>query len=724
MKFTEGAFRDWGYELVRREYKGQRDRLGRLRRQAARRPGAGEGLDRRHHAAAGADAARRVRRDRHLNLNGDYLSDALAAQVGGIGIAPGANINYLTGHGIFEATHGTAPKYAGQDKVNPSSVILSGVMMLTHLGWHEAAELIEQGISRTIAAKRVTYDFHRLMKGAKLLKCSEFGDAIISQHAAGSGPRRSQQAQRSRARSERKRTPHGTSKISLIGGGNIGGVLAQEAAYRELGDVMIFDVVEGLPQGKSLDMAEGAPIIGSDARIRGTNDYKDIAGSDVVIVTAGLARKPGMSRDDLLKTNLSIMKQVATGVRDNAPNAFVIVVSNPLDAMVYTMKQISGFPKQRVVGMAGILDSARFRAFVAWELGVSVEDVTALVLGGHGDTMVPLVRYCTVAGIPVVAAALEGEARRDRRAHQERGRRGRRAAQDGLGLRLAGALGDRDGRGVPARQEARARLRLPARGRVRRAGALRRRALRDRRGRRRAGARGRDERRRAQALRRLRPARARARRPDPAQDCCERPRVPGEAAPARVRRRGARRAARADARGGRGGRARARRRRRRGEGAGARGRPRQGRRHQAREVARRGEAGGERDPRHAARTPQTGPEGKVVRKVCVEAGSRDRAASSTSRIVLDRATEKPRDHRLDRGRHGDRGGRRRTRPRRSSACSVDPTLGLQALPGAPHRLRARPRAAADREAPGVPRRALPALRREGLPRRSRSTRWS
>jgi len=190
-------------------------------------------------------------------------------------------------------------------------------------------------------------------------------------------------------------------KIALIGGGNIGGVLAQEAAFRELGDVVIFDVVEGLPQGKALDMAEGAPVIGADAVITGTNSYKDIAGADVVIITAGLARKPGMSRDDLLNTNLAIMKQVAVGVRDNAPNAFVIVVSNPLDAMVYTFKQISKFPKNRVVGMAGILDSARLRAFVAWELGVSVEDVTALVLGGHGDTMVPLLRYCTVAGIPV-----------------------------------------------------------------------------------------------------------------------------------------------------------------------------------------------------------------------------------------------------------------------------------------------------------------------------------
>jgi malate dehydrogenase len=190
-------------------------------------------------------------------------------------------------------------------------------------------------------------------------------------------------------------------KIALIGGGNIGGVLAQEAAFRELGDVVIFDVVEGLPQGKALDMAEGAPVVNADSDIQGANDYAGIAGADVVIITAGLARKPGMSRDDLLNTNLKIMKQVAAGVRDHAPDAFVIVISNPLDAMVYTFKQVSGFPKNRVVGMAGVLDSARLRAFVAWELGVSVQDVTAMVLGGHGDTMVPLIRYCTVAGIPV-----------------------------------------------------------------------------------------------------------------------------------------------------------------------------------------------------------------------------------------------------------------------------------------------------------------------------------
>ncbi len=190
-------------------------------------------------------------------------------------------------------------------------------------------------------------------------------------------------------------------KIALIGGGNIGGVLAEQAAYRELGDVVLFDVVEGMPQGKALDMAEGAPLANSDASIAGANDYSEIAGANLVIITAGLARKPGMSRDDLLATNVKIMKQVAEGVRDNCPDAYVIVVSNPLDAMVYTFQKVSGFPKNRVVGMAGVLDSTRFRSFVAWELGVSVRDVTALVLGGHGDTMVPLVDYCTVAGIPV-----------------------------------------------------------------------------------------------------------------------------------------------------------------------------------------------------------------------------------------------------------------------------------------------------------------------------------
>jgi malate dehydrogenase len=191
-------------------------------------------------------------------------------------------------------------------------------------------------------------------------------------------------------------------KIALIGGGQIGGVLAQLAALRELGDVVLFDIVEGLPQGKTLDIAEAAPIDGFDVSVKGTNNYEDIKGADVVIVTAGLPRKPGMSRDDLIATNSKIMTAVAEGIKVNAPNAFVIVISNPLDAMVTLCQRITGFPHHRVVGQAGVLDSARFAAFIAWELGVSVKDVTAVTLGGHGDDMVPLVRYTSVCGVPVM----------------------------------------------------------------------------------------------------------------------------------------------------------------------------------------------------------------------------------------------------------------------------------------------------------------------------------
>jgi malate dehydrogenase len=191
-------------------------------------------------------------------------------------------------------------------------------------------------------------------------------------------------------------------KITLIGGGQIGGVLAQLIAERQLADVVMFDIVEDLPQGKTLDIAEAARIEGFDGKVEGTNDYKDIAGSDIVIITAGLPRKPGMSRDDLLTTNSKIMKSVAEGVKANAPDAIVIVISNPLDAMVTLFKKISGFPQNRVLGQAGILDSSRFSTFIAWELGVSVKDVNTMVLGGHGDTMVPIVRYANVNGIPVM----------------------------------------------------------------------------------------------------------------------------------------------------------------------------------------------------------------------------------------------------------------------------------------------------------------------------------
>jgi malate dehydrogenase len=191
-------------------------------------------------------------------------------------------------------------------------------------------------------------------------------------------------------------------KIALIGGGQIGGVLTQLIAQKQLGDVVLFDIVEDLPQGKTLDIAEAARVDGYDVKVSGTNSYKDIAGSDLVIITAGLPRKPGMSRDDLLVTNAKIMKSVAEAVKDNAPDAIVIIISNPLDAMVTLFKNVSGFPANRVMGQAGVLDSSRFASFIAWELGVSVKDINALVLGGHGDTMVPIIRYANVNGIPVM----------------------------------------------------------------------------------------------------------------------------------------------------------------------------------------------------------------------------------------------------------------------------------------------------------------------------------
>src|SRR5213592_364419 len=190
-------------------------------------------------------------------------------------------------------------------------------------------------------------------------------------------------------------------KIALIGAGNIGGTLAHLAASKELGDVVLFDVVDGVPQGKALDLSQCGPVEGFDSALKGSNDYADIAGADVCIVTAGVARKPGMSRDDLLGINLKVMKAVGEGIRGHAPDSFVICITNPLDAMVWALREFSGLPHNRVVGMAGVLDSARFRHFLAEEFNVSVEDVTAFVLGGHGDTMVPIVEYSTVAGIPI-----------------------------------------------------------------------------------------------------------------------------------------------------------------------------------------------------------------------------------------------------------------------------------------------------------------------------------
>ncbi len=190
-------------------------------------------------------------------------------------------------------------------------------------------------------------------------------------------------------------------KIALIGAGQIGGTLAHLAGLKELGDIVLFDIVDGVPQGKALDIAESSPVDGFDAALSGASSYEAIAGADVIVVTAGVPRKPGMSRDDLIGINAKVMASVGKGIKENCPNAFVICITNPLDAMVWVLREVSGLPHNKVVGMAGVLDSARFRYFLSEEFNVSVKDVTAFVLGGHGDTMVPLTRYSTVAGIPL-----------------------------------------------------------------------------------------------------------------------------------------------------------------------------------------------------------------------------------------------------------------------------------------------------------------------------------
>jgi malate dehydrogenase len=203
-------------------------------------------------------------------------------------------------------------------------------------------------------------------------------------------------------------------KIALIGSGMIGGTLAHLAGLKELGDIVLFDIADGIPQGKGLDISQSSPVEGFDVNLTGASDYSAIEGADVCIVTAGVARKPGMSRDDLLGINLKVMEQVGAGIKKYAPNAFVICITNPLDAMVWALQKFSGLPANKVVGMAGVLDSSRFRLFLAKEFNVSVQDVTAFVLGGHGDTMVPLARYSTVGGIPLTDLVTMGWVTKER----------------------------------------------------------------------------------------------------------------------------------------------------------------------------------------------------------------------------------------------------------------------------------------------------------------------
>jgi len=255
-------------------------------------------------------------------------------------------------------------------------------------------------------------------------------------------------------------------KIALIGGGQIGGTLAHLVALKELGDVVIFDIMEGLPQGKALDLAQSGPVDGFNAKLKGTNDYADIKGADVVIVTAGVPRKPGMSRDDLLGINLKVMAAVGDGIKANCPNAFVICITNPLDAMVWALQKFSGVPHAKIVGMAGVLDSARFRHFLAEELGVSVEDVSAFVLGGHGDTMVPMPRFSTVAGIALPELVKMGWIKQDRLDKIVDRTRNRRPAQNRLGLLRARDFRHCHGRELSQGPEARAALRGACRWRL------------------------------------------------------------------------------------------------------------------------------------------------------------------------------------------------------------------------------------------------------------------
>ncbi len=277
------------------------------------------------------------------------------------------------------------------------------------------------------------------------------------------------------------------SKIALIGGGQIGGTLAHLAATKELGDVVLFDIMEGLPQGKALDLAQAGPIEGFDVKLRGTNSYADIAGADVVIVTAGVPRKPGMSRDDLLGINLKVMSAVGDGIKAHAPNAFVICITNPLDAMVWALRQFSGLPHNKVIGMAGVLDSARFRHFLAEEMNVSVEDVSAFVLGGHGDTMVPMPRFSTVAGIPLPELVKMGWIKQDPSRSDHRNARAMAARKfvgllkNGFGVLCTRNRRNRDGAIILARQETRAALRLLCERALRHQRSLCRRAGGDRR---------------------------------------------------------------------------------------------------------------------------------------------------------------------------------------------------------------------------------------------------
>ncbi len=316
------------------------------------------------------------------NLYGDVLSDLCAGMIGGLGVAPGAN--YGENVAVFEPTHGSAPKYAGQNKVNPMAELLSGMLMLRHLGEHDGRAAARAGDRR-----RDRRGQERHLRHEAVARRPDRG-----RHERGRGRDHREARGRSRRMSARR-------KVTVVGAGNVGATCAQVLATRDYADVVLVDIKEGLPQGKALDINQMGAVLGYEPNVTGSNGYEESAGSDVVVITAGLPRSPGMSRDDLVATNEKIVKDVTEKVIAQSPDAILIVVSNPLDAMCHVAKNVSGWPKERVFGMAGILDTARFSTFIAWETGASVKDVQAMVLGGHGDQMVSVVSATTVGGVPL-----------------------------------------------------------------------------------------------------------------------------------------------------------------------------------------------------------------------------------------------------------------------------------------------------------------------------------
>ena len=330
------------------------------------------------------------------NLYGDIVSDLCAGLIGGLGLAPGGNFG--THAAVFEPTHGSAPKYTGQNRVNPMAMMLSGRDDAPPPGGARRGRPARGG------------DRRRDRRG-------EVGH--LRHEAAARRPDR-RRDERGRGRDHRQDGSTGLRrKVTVVGAGNVGATAAQEIARRDYADVVLVDIKEGLPQGKALDLNEAGPVLGYEPTITGSNGYDETAGSDVVVITAGLPRKPGMSRDDLVTTNEQIVGSVTREAVERSPDAILMVVSNPLDAMCHVAKNVSGWPRERVFGMAGILDTARFSTFIAWETGASAKDVTAMVLGGHGDQMVPVVSATSVGGVPLTklasAEAIEAMVERTRK---------------------------------------------------------------------------------------------------------------------------------------------------------------------------------------------------------------------------------------------------------------------------------------------------------------------